>query len=116
MRTFHHATLPPNSDLLAGRHPPNPSGFQSDRLQIWWNNTAEGWADDGEHIHRDSDEIFVVLEGSLVITVEGARVVVSAGEYCCFPAGLAHAVVATDPPLRTLMIRAPSIQDKESAS
>jgi hypothetical protein len=37
---------------------------------------------------------------------------VGPGEFCCFPAGLLHQIVAIEPPIRTLMIRAPSVDDK----
>ena len=58
------------------------------------------------------DGIFVVLEGTVVVQVDGDRVAIGPGEFCCFPAGLRHAVLETQPPLRTLMFRAPSIDDK----
>jgi hypothetical protein len=44
--------------------------------------------------------------------VDGERVAVGPGEFCCFPHGLRHSVVETIPPLRTLMFRAPSVEDK----
>jgi predicted O-methyltransferase YrrM len=81
-------------------------------LQVWFNETTTGWADDRSHLHTASDEMFVVLEGTVVVDVGGRRVRVEAGEFCCFPAGLAHRIVSTEPPLRTLMIRAPSVDDK----
>jgi GNAT superfamily N-acetyltransferase len=33
-------------------------------------------------------------------------------QFCCFPVGLYHAVVDVYPPVETLMIRAPSVEDK----
>ena len=51
-------------------------------------------------------------EGSLSVVVEGESVKVDAGEFCCFPAGLLHELVAVETPLRTLMTRAPSVDDK----
>lgn len=112
-RAFHHRPLPTYSTLLAGRAPEGREvAWKSDRLQIWFNDTTEGWSDDGVHAHTDSDEIFIVLEGTVILDVAGERVEVGPGEFCCFPDGLAHAVVETIPPLRTFMLRAPSIDDK----
>lgn len=84
------------------------------RHAVWFNDTAEGWRDDNMHSHRESDEIFIVLEGRIILDVAGERVEVGPGEFCCFPEGLRHAVVETIPPLRTFMIRAPSVEDKEN--
>jgi mannose-6-phosphate isomerase-like protein (cupin superfamily) len=115
-RRFHHRRLPDHSALLAGREPRGPVAWQSDRLQIWFNDTDTGWTDAQPHAHRDSDEVFVVLEGTVVVEVNGERVNICAGEFCCFPTGVVHSVVATEPPLRTLMLRAPSIDDKAHGS
>jgi mannose-6-phosphate isomerase-like protein (cupin superfamily) len=56
--------------------------------------------------------MFVVLEGCLTVEVQGERVLVGPGEFCCFPAGMTHQIVETEPPLRTLMLRSPSVDDK----
>jgi mannose-6-phosphate isomerase-like protein (cupin superfamily) len=98
--------------LLSGRQPPDSIGFQSDLLQVWYNHTTETWVDPGPHAHQESDECFIVLYGSLVVEVEGERVVIGPGEFCCFPRGLFHAIVEVHPPIETLMIRAPSVDDK----
>jgi mannose-6-phosphate isomerase-like protein (cupin superfamily) len=111
-RGFHHARLPSESALLAGRFTSNELAFHSESLQVWFNETNTGWTDDRAHFHEASDEIFVVLAGTVVVEVNGERVRVEAGEFCCFPAGLSHQIVSTEPPLRTLMIRAPSVEDK----
>jgi mannose-6-phosphate isomerase-like protein (cupin superfamily) len=110
--SFHHRRLPRRSALLSGRFPPSDLAFQSESLQVWFNETTEAWADDRAHFHTSSDEMFVVLEGTLVVPVEDRRVRVEAGQFCSFEAGLMHRIVSTEPPLRTLMIRAPSLDDK----
>jgi mannose-6-phosphate isomerase-like protein (cupin superfamily) len=112
MSGFHHRRLPTYSSLLAGHTPPDEVGFTSERLQIWYNNTAEAWNDPAPHAHAASDECFVLLRGSIVVAVEGRQVEIKAGEFCCFPQGLFHSVVAVHPPVESLMIRAPSINDK----
>lgn len=112
MVRFHHRPLPDHSALLTGRVPPNELAFQSGALQIWYNNTAKPWQDASLHAHLKSDECFVVLRGALVVEVDGERHTIGPREFCCFPAGVYHAVVAVTTPVETLMIRAPSVDDK----
>jgi mannose-6-phosphate isomerase-like protein (cupin superfamily) len=112
MSTFHHQKLPAFSTLLSGHTPRDTVGFRSERLQIWYNNTEETWKDPAPHYHTDSDEIFIVLRGSIVVEVEGERYTIQAGEFCCFPVGVYHSVVEVFPPVESFMIRAPSIEDK----
>ena len=112
MTDFHHRKLPDYSTLLAGHTPPNDLGFGSDRLQIWYNCTITPWTDPLPHAHHDSDECFIILRGQLVVEVEGQRHTIGPREFCCFPTGVYHAVVEVHPPVETLMIRAPSVNDK----
>lgn len=109
---FHHQTLPAHSTLLVGPRPPDPIGFRSERLQVWYNHTSEAWCDPHLHRHEDSDECFIVLRGTLVVAVEGERITVGPRTFCCFPRGVYHAVIDVHPPVETLMIRAPAIADK----
>jgi mannose-6-phosphate isomerase-like protein (cupin superfamily) len=109
---YHHRKLPAFSTLLSGHTPPNDLGFTSRQLQIWYNNTTTGWKDERPHAHRESDECFVVLRGVLTVDVEGERVTIGPGEFCCFHAGVFHAIVDVQTPAETLMIRAPSVEDK----
>lgn len=110
--SWHHGRLPDHSTLLIGRKPPDDIGFPSDRLQIWYNNTIEARTDPAPHFHEDSDEVFIVLSGTLEVTVEGNTVTLGPREFCCFSVGVVHSVVAVFPPAETIMIRAPSINDK----
>jgi mannose-6-phosphate isomerase-like protein (cupin superfamily) len=113
MTKFHHQKLPVYSTLLAGREPPDGLGFRSDKLQIWYNNISEAWKDDRLHKHLESDECFIVLKGALIVELENnQRVRIEAGEFCCFPVGVYHTVVEVETPAKTLMIRAPSVNDK----
>jgi mannose-6-phosphate isomerase-like protein (cupin superfamily) len=112
MSKYHHKPLPDYSTLLSGHTPPDDIGFPSQKLQIWYNNTDETWRDPAPHKHLQSDECFVVLKGSLLVEVEGERFMIGPREFCCFPAGIYHSIIESYPPLETLMIRAPSIEDK----
>lgn len=112
MRSFLHRPLPATSALLAGSQPPDDLAFRSEHLQIWFNRTDDPWQDPTPHFHTESDEIFIVLRGAIIVEVEGERLRIEADELCAFPAGVVHSVVAIEPPVESLMIRAPSIRDK----
>lgn len=107
-----HRRLPSGFTVLAGSQPPDDACFASDRLQVLWNDTDEAWHDRAPHAHAASDEMFVVLEGQLIVDVEGVRRQVGPNESIAFPAGVVHAVVGGVPPIRALVVRAPSVQDK----
>ena len=115
MDKYHRRKLPDFSTLLSGHTPPNDIGFKSERLQIWYNNSDESWIDDAEtpHKHLASDECFIILKGSLVVDVDGDQFTINAGEFCCFPAGIYHNILEIHPPVESLIIRSPSIDDKE---
>ncbi len=114
MSSFHHKKLPDFSTLLSGRVPPDNIGFESTQLQVWYYNTEESWVGDGEipHFHTSSDECFIVLKGAIEVEVDGMRTIVGEREFCCFPAGVFHAITRVFPPVETLMLRAPSVDDK----
>ena len=109
---FHHRKLPEYSTLLSGNTPPDAVGFQSTSLQIWYNNTQEPWEDPLPHAHTECDECFIVLKGGLVVDVEGELHTIGPREFCCFPKGVFHQIVEIHLPVETLMIRAPSRDDK----
>jgi len=44
----------------------------------------------GWHVHPDSDETFLVLEGQIAITLEHAEVILSPGEIFTVPRGTLH--------------------------
>ena len=111
-RGFHHAKLPNFTTILSGHSPPDEVGFRSGKLQILYNHTDEPWRDEGLHAHLESDECFIVLEGEITVALERSTHIIRTGEFCCFPVGLYHAVTAVKPPVKALMIRAPSVQDK----
>jgi mannose-6-phosphate isomerase-like protein (cupin superfamily) len=116
MSILHHKVLPGHSTLLSGRVPIDECGFRSDQLQIWYNNTSESWIGPGEvpHMHVHSDECFIVLAGSIEVEVNDERHLINAGEFCCFPAGVYHSIVSVGLPIKSLMVRAPSVEDKVS--
>jgi mannose-6-phosphate isomerase-like protein (cupin superfamily) len=112
VKHFHHRKLPEYSTLLSGHTPPDEIGFRSEWLQIWYNHSDQKWRDPNPHMHLESDECFIVLRGALVVEVEGERFTIGEREFCCFPRGVYHSIIEVHPPYETLMIRAPSVNDK----
>jgi len=112
MKRFHHQQLPNCSALLSGHTPDSDLGFRSELLQIWYNKTDKGWRDPVPHAHQESDECFIVLQGTLLLDVEGKRITVGPRQFCCFPRGVYHSIIEVHPPVESLMIRAPSVEDK----
>lgn len=112
MARYLRRSLPDTFAVLAGPNPPDDLGFQTERVQILWNDSGDTWADPGQHYHVESDEIFIVLKGTLEIEVDDERFTLGPGEMCVFPAGVSHAVTKVHPPINHLVIRAPAGEDK----
>lgn len=109
---YHHKKLPNYSTLLSGKIPPDEMGFKSKDLQIWYNNSDEGWKDPAPHYHKKSDECFIVIKGSIVVEIEDKKIIIKAREFCCFPKGVVHSTVKVNTPIESFMIRTPSVNDK----
>lgn len=101
--------------VVAGPNPPTNDGFCSDRVQVLHWRVDEPFGDVGTHLHRDSDEVYVVLEGGIDLIVDGSPVHASTGEAVTVGAGVPHALVAVHYPARGLTIRGPAINDKVSS-
>lgn len=113
MNEFLHRKLPEHSAFLSGRGPLDPEvGFLSERRQIYWRRSDDLSVEDRPHAHRESDEAYVVLAGSLTLEVEGWAHVVGPGEFAFVPAGVAHRIAALGQPVEALVIRAPGRADK----
>jgi hypothetical protein len=113
MPKFHHRPLPDFSALLSGPTPPDDLAFRSDRLQINYFNTMEAWTDQLPHAHQESDECFLVFQGTLIIEVEGERVMIGPREFCGFPRGTYHQVIEVHPPIECLVLRNSAGYDKK---
>jgi mannose-6-phosphate isomerase-like protein (cupin superfamily) len=109
---FHHQKLPDHSTLLCGHTPPDDVGFSTQALQIWYNHQEGPWRDGPAHAHTQSDECFIVLKGRLVVQVDDERYTIGPREFCCFRRGVIHCILEVHDPVETLMLRAPSMDDK----
>lgn len=107
-------SLGPGLTVVSGPRPPSDDGFRSDRVQVLHWRIDQEYADNGTHLHRDSDEVYVVLEGAIDVVVDGRRLRVAAGEALAVGAGVSHALVAVEHPARGLTVRGPAVDDKVS--
>jgi uncharacterized cupin superfamily protein len=59
----------------------------------------------GEHRHEFDEEVYVILEGTGAMTVDGARHEVSGGDICLTRSGHSHSLVNTGKvPLRLVVV------------
>ncbi|MCA9834020.1 MAG: cupin domain-containing protein [Thermomicrobiales bacterium] len=107
------STLPDSIAVLSGSYPPNEKCFLSESLQIIAHYAEEDWPEEPIHCHRDSDEAYIVMEGAITLVIDGESVVVNKGEICTVGRGSFHAITEAQVPYRGLVVRAPSVQDKE---
>lgn len=101
--------------VVCGRQPTTTDGFRSERLQVLHWQLDENASDPAPHSHQASDEVYIVLSGSIDVVVEEDRIHVGPNEALVVGAGVVHAVVAVQYPARRLTVRGPSIPDKQSA-
>lgn len=102
--------------VIAGPNPPTQDGFRSSRIQVLHWQVEAPFSDPGPHLHEASDEVYVVLEGSIDVTVEGETIKVGPSEALVVGAGVVHSLVAVQFPATGLSIRGPSIGDKVPVS
>lgn len=61
------------------------------------------------HVHRNEDELFCVLEGTVAFTVGGETIEAGPGSTVFLPREIPHAFIATgDKPVKTLVTALPS--------
>ena len=62
------------------------------------------------HYHAESENIYIVIEGTVEVIIEGKKYLASAGDVAFIPPGLHHsAATAGDKPARIIEIYAPPI-------
>jgi quercetin dioxygenase-like cupin family protein len=63
----------------------------------------------GEHVHVDEDEIFYVLEGSLVVSCGGQTLAANASDFVFLPRNIPHSYsITSDGVVRMLVLTTPS--------
>lgn len=82
---------------------------------------------EGEHVHlegheescspKSSDEMYVIVAGEVVMTVDGERAVLRAGDAAYTPAGTVHGVVnESDAPAELILIFGPPKAGSDAAA
>src|SRR5262245_46129006 len=66
------------------------------------------------HYHAETEEIYVVVEGSGEMEVDGERRAVGLGDAILIPPGAWHQITAEDGPLRILCCCAPAYSDEDT--
>ena len=64
------------------------------------------------HIHPASDETFYMLEGDILLDLDGQRRELSAGGVVVVPRGVPHAFTVTSPEARFLTIQTPGTDER----
>jgi quercetin dioxygenase-like cupin family protein len=66
------------------------------------------------HAHPDADEVFLILDGEVVVRTEHGREARSAGSVAFVPRGVAHAVEAISESARILALLTPASEPTEA--
>ena len=88
----------------------SPGQFGSRNLAITWVEGAPG-SRQGLHAHPDSEQVYVIVRGRGVMTVDEEEKKVSAGTLVLVPPGAGHAILnAGDEPLMFVSATAPPFE------
>ena len=60
------------------------------------------------HLHPEADETFYLLEGDILVHIDGVETSVGAGGLVVFPRGVPHAFMVTSPTARMLAFQNPA--------
>lgn len=60
------------------------------------------------HIHPNADESFYLIEGEIVVHIDGEETAVGAGGLAMFPRGVPHAFMVTSPTAKMLAFQNPA--------
>jgi len=89
--------------------------YNSDFMSLRYNETAKGWteAEPYLHYHKEAEEYYVSLEGSLTIQVDNSLIKVKPYQLLKVNQKVPHGVVSVETPFRGFTIRIPLlIEDK----
>jgi quercetin dioxygenase-like cupin family protein len=59
------------------------------------------------HLHADADETFYLLEGEVLLDLDGVKQTLAAGGIAVIPRGIPHAFMVTSPAARMLCLQTP---------
>jgi mannose-6-phosphate isomerase-like protein (cupin superfamily) len=109
MRAIHYRFEGRSGDLVRA-----PASAQT-WITIGHTAGAAPWADPAPHLHTDSEELYLVVNGELWLIVAGTRLTVRPGECLLVRPGEPHAVTGGVGPIEHFGMRAPNVADKHPA-
>lgn len=74
---------------------------------LLWESLEEGGKATPRHLHADADETFYLLEGEVVLYLDGEQRPVHTGGVAVIPRGIPHAFRVTSPQARLLWLHTP---------
>lgn len=83
------------------------TGEETDRSFLLFDDRMERGKVTPNHLHPNQDEAIYVLEGELLVDVEGEQHRVGQGGFVYAPRGVAHAFMVTSETARVLALQAP---------
>lgn len=99
-----HQALWMLNTLLIEHATAQDTGGQYSVVEVW--GTAAG--DPPPHLHADTDEAFLVLEGTVDVTLDGITTSLSAGGFAFATRGVPHAYATTSEVSRMIVIASPA--------
>jgi quercetin dioxygenase-like cupin family protein len=101
--------VPPGHSKTRNRRLLGPDSFGSNRVEVVLGEIEYGGQAD-PHTHSESEQAFLVLEGSALVEIEGKSQIVGAGDFIYLPAGVRHRVeTLKGPALKLLILYAPPL-------
>jgi len=94
----------------------DPHDAQAGHNLVGIGHTAHGvpWTDPGVHLHRESEECYLLLQGELRFLVAGSLLTLRSREMLLVKPGIPHAIVGGEGPIEHFGIRTPALDDKET--
>lgn len=93
--------------LGGGLHTWKALSEETDHSMLVFEDELEGGKVTPMHLHAEVDEALYVIEGEIILNVEGTEHVVGAGGFTFAPRGCAHAFRVTSERARLLCIQTP---------
>ncbi|GEM_PF-5441024 len=92
--------------VIGGKLPNSDSAYSS-LLDIGFNRQSFSWHDEKPHLHKNCEEYFIVLKGSIDFLIENEPVSVKHHELIGIHAGISHQIVGGQAPIENFLVRVP---------
>lgn len=92
----------------------NPGNAQHDYLTICHSASVPPWNDMDVHMHEESEEYFLLLQGAFVLMVNDSLLSLQPGEIMMIKPKMPHAIVHGSGLIEHFGFRAPAVDDRRS--